>query len=371
MRVPFRSWLIVVPVLFAACANIGPPEPPSLNLPKPPMDLSASRKGNKVTLAWTIPTDTTDRQRIRSLGPTDICRGLQPELTECGTAVGHAPAETVPGRPKKKANLGKKSAGPEISESYTDEFPGAILSDNPDAYATYAVEVLNPENRGAGLSNQVHVSLVRTLPPPADLCARVTAQGIILSWTNDAPAQALPALHYVYRVYRRREGTAQPALVGEVPAAAEHILTFTDSSVEWEKTYGYHVDAVTVMTQEGKPTIEVPGEDSTEVKVFANDIFPPAVPSGLQAVSSGPGQPPFIDLIWAPNSEPDLAGYNVYRREENGPPVKVNSELVKTPAYRDMNAVPGKTYIYSASAVDVRGNESARSEEVSEMVPQS
>jgi fibronectin type 3 domain-containing protein len=128
---------------------------------------------------------------------------------------------------------------------------------------------------------------------------------------------------------------------------------------------------VTVITPEGKPSIEVPGDDSPDVKVFANDIFPPAVPSGLQAAASGPGQPPFVDLIWAPDSEADLAGYRVYRRVNNGQILKLNSELVKTPAYRDTNVVPGKTYSYSVSAVDIRGNESARSEEVSETAPQS
>jgi len=360
---------MAVPLLFTACANIGPPEPPSLHLPTPPADLRALRKGNKVTLTWTIPTMTTDRQRIRSLGPTLICRGLHPELTECGTPVGQAAAETVPAR-KKKTTIGKKSAGPKISESYTDELPGSILSDNPDAFATYAVEVLNTEKRGAGLSNQVHVSLVRTLPPPADLNARVTAQGILLNWTNAAVAQPPSVIRYVCRVYRRRQGTAEATLVGEVPAGTDHSLTFTDSTMEWQKTYDYHVDVVTVIAREGKPAVEVPGEDSPEVKVFANDIFPPAVPSGLQAVASGPGQPPFIDLIWAPDSEADLAGYNIYRRDDNGPPVRVNSKLVETPAYRDTSVIPGKTYFYSVSAADVYGNESARSEEVSETVPQ-
>jgi fibronectin type 3 domain-containing protein len=43
--------------------------------------------------------------------------------------------------------------------------------------------------------------------------------------------------------------------------------------------------------------------------------------------------------------------------------------LVKTPAFRDMKVVAGKTYFYSVSAADQRGNESARSEETSESVP--
>jgi fibronectin type 3 domain-containing protein len=87
-------------------------------------------------------------------------------------------------------------------------------------------------------------------------------------------------------------------------------------------------------------------------------------------VFSGPGQPPFIDLVWAPNTDADLAGYNVYRHETGGQPVKINKELVKAPAFRDSDVSAGKTYLYAVSAVDARGNESARSEEASEIVPE-
>ena len=74
-------------------------------------------------------------------------------------------------------------------------------------------------------------------------------------------------------------------------------------------------------------------------------------------------------LIWAPVTDADLDGYNVYRHEPGEQLVKVNPELVKTPAYRDLNVVSGKNYLYSVSAVDARGNESAQSQEAGERVP--
>jgi hypothetical protein len=49
------------PLMFAACATIGPPQPPSLELPKPPSDLRAVRKGDRVILTWSAPSVTTDR----------------------------------------------------------------------------------------------------------------------------------------------------------------------------------------------------------------------------------------------------------------------------------------------------------------------
>ena len=93
------------------------------------------------------------------------------------------------------------------------------------------------------------------------------------------------------------------------------------------------------------------------------------MPSGLQAVFSGVGQKPFVDLTWAPNTDPDLAGYNVYRRENNGAWTRINSALLPTPAYRDGNLAAGRNYFYAVTAVDVHGNESARSPEASETVP--
>jgi fibronectin type 3 domain-containing protein len=80
-----------------------------------------------------------------------------------------------------------------------------------------------------------------------------------------------------------------------------------------------------------------------------------------------PGQ---LELSWNISPETDLAGYNVYRTEQSGVQgTHLNSELLPTPAFRDMNAVPGRTYFYSVTAVDRSGNESAASEPASGEVP--
>jgi hypothetical protein len=342
-------------LLCSSCANIRPPEAPSLHLPKPPADLRAIRKGDKVTLTWTVPTLTTDRGAIRNLGPTLICRTQQAELAQCQPQIAHVPAVSV--RPGKKQ-----------SDTYTDNLPSTIPGNDPAAFANYAVEVLNSEGRGAGLSNVVRVPLIRTLPPPTGFKAKVTAQGIVLTGTTEPPP-LIEVVHYAVHIDRRQEGSGQTVLAGEVPLASERNFTFTDTNIEWQKTYEYHADVVTVIPQEKNSPLEVAGEDTPDVTVFADDTFPPSVPTGLQAVFSGPGQQPFVDLIWAPDNDADLAGYNVYRREDSGASVKLNPELLKSPAYRDTQVSAGKTYVYSVTAVDLRGNESPHSEEASETLP--
>lgn len=394
----------LAPLVLAGCAAMGPPRPPSLKLPKPPTDLRAARKGDKVVLAWTVPALTTDHQGVRSLGATRICRGSEPVLKECGTGVAEvSPAASVASVPvtarasRPPHGAGSKSSGQKVAASYTDNVFSGSVRPEVLGFASYAVEVLNANGRGAGLSNSVQVPLAQTLPAPADFGAQVTGQGVVLSWTaapggsvptravtsqsragepvlsgaEGSPAPTRPAVSYVYRVYRRTEGS-KATLVGDVPVLGERNLSLTDASIEWEQTYYYHVEAVTVVSGDvavDHKKIEIEGDDSAELKVFAHDVFPPAVPAELQAVFSGPGQSPAIDLVWAPVTDMDLAGYNVYRRQAGGAAVKVNGELVKTPAYRDANVAAGKKYLYSVSAVDVRGNESARSEEAGETVP--
>jgi hypothetical protein len=361
MRVRLGQLLLAIAAIWGltGCASIGPPLPPELELPRAPTDLKAARKGDKVTLTWTIPTRTTERQRVRYLGKTRVCRSPDATLKQCATTVGEVAPPTD--------FAGKEAGGKKLTVSYVDTLPakrGNILDS-----ATYAVEVLNLHGRAAGLSNQVRVPLAETLPPPMDFSARVTAQGVELTWTGVLLQSSADSTRYGYRVYRRDEANQRQILVGEQSAGTEKNLSQTDQSFAWEQTYYYHVESYTVVSQTRKGEVSIEGDDTPEVKVFTHDVFPPAVPSGLQAVFSGPGQEAFIDLIWTPVGDADLDGYNIYRHEAGAARVKLNSELVKTPAYRDMKVEAGKTYFYSVSAVDQRGNESVRSEEASERVP--
>jgi hypothetical protein len=193
--------------MLVGCATVGPPRPPSLDLPKPPSDLRAARKGEHVVLSWTIPMTTTDRETIRVLGPTQICRGPG-EMKACGAPVGEVSTPIPMAVPPKQRPQG----------SFTDTLPSEFLSDSPDTFITYSVQVLNRERRNAGLSSQVRVPLIRTMPSPQDFGARVSKEGIVLSWSNNPSAPARGGVKYVYRLYRRLEGSNEAAIVGEAPA---------------------------------------------------------------------------------------------------------------------------------------------------------
>src|ERR1017187_9560141 len=104
-------------LLLASCAQTGPPLPPSLELPKPPTDLRASRKGNRVTLNWSEPTLTTDRQSVRYIGPTLICRSLDPEIAACTNPAATLTAPAPSAAPKKPPGLVKLRRGSDWKRS--------------------------------------------------------------------------------------------------------------------------------------------------------------------------------------------------------------------------------------------------------------
>lgn len=347
---------VLAAALLASCGTPGAPQPPSLQLPRPADDLAITRKGDRVVLRWTTPRETTDGTTIKQPGATRICRAVgQPLMDQCAQVVGELPAGQAP------------LSAPAV---FTDVLPRELQRQNAGELASYAVETLSARGRSAGLSNQVRVPLAPTLPPPADFRAQVTPEGPLLTFTADLHEHEVEGLRHRFRIYRRVEGTQADTVIGEVALRAEPRAEVRDLSFEWEKSYLYRITAVTVVPHEGAK-LEVEGEDSEPVRLLVHDSFAPATPAGLQAVFSGRPQEPFIDLTWAPNTEADLAGYNVYRREEGGTAAKINTEVVRAPAFKDDKVQPGRRYFYTVSALDLRGNESGRSEEASEAVPAS
>jgi hypothetical protein len=355
---------LLAEALLVACGSPGVPLPPSLELARPVADLRAVRKGENVFLTWSVPTQTTEKRNIRRFGPTQICRSTSAEMRECGTAV----AELSPQLSSQPTTASAQPAR-EPQASFTDQLPLNTQSPSTSANIFYAVNVLNSYGKSAGLSNGVQVPSVPTLPPPADFHAQLTGDGVRLIWNPIAAFPKVSGLRYIYRIYRRDLDSSNDVIAGELPATGEAAPSLLDHSLEWERTYDYRATVVTITTPTNLTEQQVEGDDTASVRVFAHDVFPPAVPSGLQAVFSGPGQKPFIDLVWAPDTDADLAGYNVYRREEGTQPTKINSEPSKSAAFRDSQVSSGHKYFYSVSAVDMRGNESAQSEEASETVP--
>lgn len=339
---------------LAGCGTPGPPQPPSLNLPGRVEDLAAVRNGNQVDLTWTMPKHSTDHLMLKNSITAQVCRGES--AAKCSPV----------------SNLTLPPAKP---GSYTDALPAPLSSGRPRP-VSYFVELKNRAGRSAGLSNAAVVLAGQAPAPVGGLSAQVRSTGVVLHWTANDPQDAV-RLH-------RRLLTPPPAQKRESLQAAppepleQNLLVDSDTgqaldkAIQFGNTYEYTAQRVARVEVNGS-TFELAGELSAPVRVEAADVFPPAVPAGLAAVATGSenGIPATVDLNWQPDTDSDLAGYFVYRREDDTSWRRLSGEKpVAAPAFHDTDVLPGHTYRYSVSAVDLGGHESDRSAEARETVPQ-
>ncbi len=353
MEKALRWGVLALALGAVGCGTPGPPLPPSLNLAAPVDDLSAVRTGNTVTLTWTMPRRTTDKVNLRGEIAVQVCRKLAD--APCASAGG--------------VNLAPLAAG-----LFTDILRGDLASGAPRPLR-YFVELKNSRGRSAGLSNVAEVLAGQAPDMVTGFAAEVRKQGIVLRWNAEAVGSAIrlrrkllnppPAKPHASPLDAPPEPVEQNLLVSPDEGRA------LDKSITFGHTYEYTAQRVARVDADGK-TLELAGPLSAPVRVDAEDVLPPAVPTGLAAVATpaANGAPASIDLNWQPDSDADLAGYFVYRREAETPWRRISgAQPVVAPAYHDADVMPGHTYIYSVSAVDEKGHESGRSANAEETVP--
>ncbi len=99
-------------------------------------------------------------------------------------------------------------------------------------------------------------------------------------------------------------------------------------------------------------------DDVKMIAAYQTDTIPPTIPTNISIL----GYEKHIELFWNPNSEDDIAGYKIYRKEGD------NFNLLTTTA-RDENFYlnffdsANVSHSYKVSAIDMSGNESELSSE--------
>ena len=89
------------------------------------------------------------------------------------------------------------------------------------------------------------------------------------------------------------------------------------------------------------------------------DHEPPAVPRGVRTITGDES----VRIEWYPNAEFDLAGYIVWRSENNEDFDEIANLPDDASDYTDRDVRNGRTYYYAVSAYDSNGNESDLSPE--------
>jgi hypothetical protein len=369
-----RAALVAAPLfaLLAGCGTPGAPQPPSLNLPDRVTDLSATRNGNQVALTWTMPRRNTDKLPLKGIVTVRVCRH---EGSEGPSSAG------MSGGANACAPAGELELAPGQTGSFAETLPFS-LSSGPPRPLNYFVELTNRKARSAGLSNPAPVLAGEAPPPVSGLAAELRRDGVVLRWDPD---HSTAAIRLQRTLLTPSSPESNPVMPHTSPLAAtpgpdeQNLMVEASAGVALDKnialgnTYQYRAQRVLRESAEGK-TLDLNGELSPPIRVQALDVFPPAVPKGLVAVATAgdrtAGTLPSIDLSWQPNTEPDLAGYEVYRREDTTPWQRISGDQpVIGPAFHDAQVLPGHTYRYGVSAVDKDGHESSRSDEAQDTVP--
>jgi hypothetical protein len=322
-------------------------------------DLRAERKGDRVTLSWSRP-----RAVAGSMVTTWICQSISRSPSSSNADDGCTPVG--------KIEAGSDTASNAASLRFSDTLDDKLQEANPPQFAVYHIEVTGRDGRSAGSSNRVSVSLAPTAPA-SQINFSLDPVGVYLIWQQDTETD--PAgVEFDYRLWRQEKGTKKKIAVHFLHSVMHEddggLWSAVDTTMEWEKTYTYWITPVTrVYSASGGLLAEFEGDDSAPVEIKAHDVFPPATPEDLTAVPSETPSRKFVDLLWRPNTEPDLAGYNIYRREEGGALARIATAPANMLSYQDMHVSSGHRYFYAISAVDLRGNESGKTHESGDVTP--
>jgi large repetitive protein len=303
----------------------------------------SGKEGKPSVAAFASPNDTTPPPQpvaLKAVAEKHIVRltwKSQPAPDLAGYYVYRAEGKGLPFR------LRSTPLGPDTTEFTDSGFGRTGLY--PGKHYRYAVSQVD-----FAYNESKRDSTVLLIPddmpplPPATAYGRSSDDGrVLLTWQTSMSSDAVG-----YRVYRDNDSLfAHPVRLSDLPRSARE---FRDSSATRGRRYWYEVAAVDSAGNEGKSPV---------MAVTPADIAAPPAPTGFKATLAKTA----AELSWQAVTEPDLAGYNVYRSDlPSGVPEKLNREPLKETKYTD--PAGGASHYYWVRALDTSGNESPRSEVV-------
>ena len=303
-------------------------------MPAPIGDLGAWPREGSLFLRWSVPTKNTDNTNLEDLVGFRVWRAARP--------LSAPPCNNCPMNFEPMAEIDV-------------EFPRGARVENgmvwwedtslrPQYEYVYRVISYNVDKYPSPDSNQVRVFWDSPPAAPGDVTVGKGDLSLEINWEfsnrllNGKEMTEAPG----FNIYRRLEGQN----FGFFPLNPEPLRDrhYWDGVLQAGRDYLYEVR--TVRNFRGTP---IEGPSSPEVKGVPEKLKAPSPPTGLIAAPQSDG----MALRWRQNPEPDVAGYNLYRREEGQNTwKKVNSTLIPELYFLDPSAELKKTYSYRLSAVD-------------------
>ncbi len=353
------SVLLVAAVLLSGCGKRLPPQPPIERVQQRTESLSGVQRGNQVLLSWPAPLRNAPNSSVQSVRRIDVYRLAEKptsplplteeEFAERSTLIGSVPYDDI------------KNTKDTLTYRDTLELAGEPTR------LRYAVRYVNHAGQRASFSNILLIEpAARIANPPTVLPAEYNETGITIKWQPSSTNidGSVPVNLLGYNVYRLDESQSD---VDQNPINASLVsgTQFVDKNFKFGQTYRYFARSVSL----GTGGAQVESVNSNIVPVTPRDTFPPSAPAGI-SLAPAPGR---LSMYFAPNQEPDLAGYNIFRSTDPNLPkkkwIKLNTSLWTKTTFTDDKVESGKTYYYYITAVDQAGNESEPSDVRSETAP--
>jgi len=323
--------------------------------------LSGAQRGNRVILSWPAPRRNAGEGSVQSIRRVDVYRVAEKpsaplpmteeEFATRANLIGSVTYEEI------------KQAGDELTYMDTLELAGE------PARLRYAIRYVNAAGQRAAFSNFLLIEpAARVAEPPTinKTGKELSESALTITW--DPPRANIdgstPVNLLGYNVYRTI--ASQPE-VSQKPLNQAPITStqYQDRNFKFGEKYTYVARSVSLGT-EGKP---VESLNSNTLELSPVDTYPPAAPE-RPSIGATAGK---LSIFWVANSEPDLAGYYLYRSTDPNLAkdkwTKLTPNLYTKTTFTDENVESGKTYYYYVIAVDKTGNVSSLSEVVSETVP--
>lgn len=338
------------------CGKRGAPQPPVERIPQR-VQISGTQLGNKVNLNWQMPARNAAEGSLLNISRVEVYR-----LAEDVNSPLNLTAEEFSSKSTVIASIALTDSDfARKTFTYTDtlEFAGQPVR------LRYSIRFVNDSGQRAAFSNYFLIEpTAKIANAPGSVNVKITETALVINWTapqtnvdNSTPPNILG-----YNIYRSAGATDNFALLNKTVVNA---VEFSDTFFEFGQQYKYFVRTVSLGSN-GEP---VESESSKIAESAPKDVYAPSAPTAITIAAA----PNTLSLFFAVNPETDIAGYRIYRSENQDLPKTewklLTPALLTTNTFQDKNVEAGKTYFYYLTAVDKTGNVSEPSEIVSETAP--
>jgi predicted small lipoprotein YifL len=364
-----RFFLFLVALFFlftiVSCGKKGAILPPVKKIPQKIEVFEIAQRGGRLTLEWENPVAYTDGSSLSNIAEIEIWLFEQARKNaEKGSAE------------NKKVTLAEFERIARLEASIKKERFSEYRTKRGDAQGKFrylyelkakdfapknlifGLRVKDRRKRKSAFSELLSIEPRIISLPPAGIKATVLKDRIEIRW-NPAEKnidQSSPPDFKGYNLYKLdREGWAH-RLNSRLIKERE----YSDKDFLLGEVYRYFLRAV---ISDSPPLSE--SDNSEVIEVLAKDTFAPAVPSGLVSIATEE----YISVSWDANLEKDLAGYRVWLKMEGQDEyISLTPVPIQENAFNDTNVEKNRRYYYAVSALDKSGNESPKSESISQTI---